>query len=364
MDPRWLFVRHADGAGGLGPRGERVGRARGESRRRQTRSGRRRGRPRAGEAGARARHQRDARTLRRHDSTTSGWGAERTRSTKVGGSSRRRGNGVESRRDPRRERPGGTRCAATPQDVEGRAANAALDARAHRRRSHPRAVRLARAAIQRPRRLRSPETARKPGPARRCSDPPAGSRISFRRPQISRISAPRRAPRLRGCTARRPGSPRAATRAGGAAGPRRGVDREGAGQPVRTDVGGPFLLGRGSRSGIRHAGPRRPSSNRGVRPGLHLPSARGSAPESAKPHGGRGEACQRSAGSRAGSPSLRGVKAQSSRVAAGSEPMLAMPRAIPSSEVARVKNEGVCEVPSARTRGFSQGATRRRRCRP
>jgi len=192
--------------------------------------------------------------------------------------------------------------------------------------------------------------------------PPAGSRISFRRPQISRISAPRRAPRLRGCTARRSGSLPVATRAGGAAGPRRGVDRAGAGQPVGTGVGGPFLLGRGSRSGIRHAGSRRPSSNRGVRPGLHLPSARGSAPESAKSHGGRGEACQRSKGLALGLPAFEeGAELPCGRWQRADA---AMPRASPASEVARVKNEGACEVPSARTRGFSQGATRRRRCRP
>lgn len=145
--------------------------------------------------------------------------------------------------------------------------------------------------------------------------------------------------------------------------PRRGVPVKAEDKPSRPSSKVSSSWGEISRPKTRHAEHRLPSSNRGGRSGLHHRARTGLCAGRARSTarcGGR--ACQRREVSRR--VSQPSTKAQSSRAAAGSEPMLAMPSAMSSSEVARVKNEGVCEVPSARTQGFSQGATRPRRCRP
>lgn len=118
----------------------------------------------------------------------------------------------------------------------------------------------------------------------RRSDPPAGSR-RVRRSQVLSISASRRAPRLRGCTARRAAPPPSATRAGGWSGLDEVSKAAVRGRSSRITLEDLSPRGAVSRSKARHAGSPRASSNRGVRPWLHLPARKGLAPESARIRG-------------------------------------------------------------------------------
>lgn len=194
--------------------------------RRQIRSERRRGRPRAGEASARARQSRDARTLRRHDSSPPGEGAVDPGRGRWGLAAapweRRRITARTGVANGRVEHP--TRAA--PAGGQVSAADASSGDRAHPTRSHHASRHGARRSngARRPRHGRGPQGTRRGGG---CFDPPAGSR-TYRRSQVSRISAPRRAPRLRGCTARKVAPPSlGATRAGRRYRPRRGVPVKG-----------------------------------------------------------------------------------------------------------------------------------------
>lgn len=212
--------------------------------RRQIRSERRRGRPRAGEASARARQSRDARTLRRHDTSPPGEVRGGSETRKVG--ARRGAVGTASNHgetgvaNGRVEHP--TRAA--PAGGQVSAADASSGDRAHPTRSHH----ASRHGARRSNGARRPSHGREPQGTRRgggCFDPPAGPR-TFRRSQVSRISAPRRAPRLRGCTARKVCSLRpSATRAGKRDRLRRGVPVKAEDRPSKADIEGLFLLGRG-----------------------------------------------------------------------------------------------------------------------
>ena len=169
--------------------------------RRQIRSERRRGRPRAGEASARARQSRDARTLRRHDSSPPGEGEADPRRGRWGLVAapweRRRITARTGVANGRVEHP--TRAA--PAGGQVSAADAPPGDRAHPTRSHL----AGRHGARHTNGARRPSHGREPQGTHRGAgrfDPPAGSR-TYRRSQVSRISAPRRAPRLRGCTARK-----------------------------------------------------------------------------------------------------------------------------------------------------------------
>jgi len=139
--------------------------------RRQIRSGRRRGRPRAGAAGARARQSRDARTLRRSDSSPSGEGAGDSTRGRWGLVAapweRRRITARTEIANGRGEHP--TRATSAGGRVS--AADAPSSDRAHRRARIARAVRrtpLQRRASPEPQRANRKERL----PRWRCFDPP------------------------------------------------------------------------------------------------------------------------------------------------------------------------------------------------
>lgn len=296
------------GAGSASVRND--GRARGGIRRRQTRSRRRRGRPRPGEACARARQRGTPGRFAAPTAPPLGGRRSGLDARKVGSPSRRRGNGVDSRRVRGRgslgAAPGWTR---PPKASGARAANARRGGRAHRPRPPPGEARHVGRCTPGATRRRSPRTVREDGPGAAALRPPAGSR-RVRRSQVLSISTSRRAPRLRGRTARRAAPPRGATRAGGRSDLDEVSTAAARGRSSRVTPEGLSLAerSRGRSPGTRgHGG--RPLTGASVR-GSTSPLEKGLAPESAGSHGRpssegrRLERVRGSPGSRAGSPSL------------------------------------------------------------
>lgn len=216
--------------------------------RRQTRSGRRRGRPRAGEASARARQTRDARTLRRRDTSPPGEDAADSTRGRWGPVAapweRRRITTRTEVANGRGEHP--TRAASAGGLVS--AADAPSGDRAH----PTRPLHAGRHGARRSNGARRPSHGERTARNARCGGGASTPRWFTYVSSFAglSISAPRRAPRLRGCTARKVGSPllHRSTRRDARpeeVRPRRGVPVKAEDRPSEADIEGLFLLGRG-----------------------------------------------------------------------------------------------------------------------
>lgn len=205
-----------------------------EFRRRQIRTGRRRGRPRAGVASARARQTRDARSASPSERLhPPGWARARTRFEEGGGLAAAPWERCRSTACPEVIRRSGRHPdrRAPPQVSEGCAANAFHG---------DRATGDAGMSVGAPGATSIQSVASPPLSAPNRKE--RWSRVAVLRPSrwftwVSSfagfsVSASRRAPRLRGCTARRVNPPLGATRVRRMEHPRRGVDGGGTRQTV------------------------------------------------------------------------------------------------------------------------------------